>query len=468
VGFVPTYKHFSGFGLFLLPSRIHARPPAANANRWALFFSITTILDITMIIFPHFLPLSTTILYECLTTLDNIAACFPDISNYPIDFETPNKPLFPEEMLIEEELLIDRDVKAALEVRKSFYNAIKSNQILTLDQIFHSKWATFGSDKIDDDVQKVNIFPLLQFKSTFGYFNLLVLQFIYQSSLEDVMLFIQLPNSQWAQVALAHDLSYKSTERIVRIASEKPIVLRVLLFPTPTKNLGSIIFHGKSGILHRPIIRFDDQEDSFDPLSSLPIMPIRWIDSNKSEKWEESEEYVLSIPQTPTENLPLDEIFLDIFETEKTLIGAEKDARQIIYSIFEQTKKCLSDPEALADLWSDLDIVANVIEITSAASATGLWLIKLIHKTKKERELSSTNKLVDYYHEIVETLISFFEKVPKARLYEISEATKIPKSILKHLLKGLCFEHEPTCFWKPPSIDENLIQEAIAQKSNKK
>jgi DNA recombination protein RmuC len=36
VGFVPTYKHFSGFGLFLLPSRIHARPPAANANRWAL------------------------------------------------------------------------------------------------------------------------------------------------------------------------------------------------------------------------------------------------------------------------------------------------------------------------------------------------------------------------------------------------------------------------------------------------
>jgi hypothetical protein len=37
VGFVPTYKHFSGFGFFLLSKRIHARPPAANANRWAAY-----------------------------------------------------------------------------------------------------------------------------------------------------------------------------------------------------------------------------------------------------------------------------------------------------------------------------------------------------------------------------------------------------------------------------------------------
>ena len=33
VGFVPTYKHFSGFGFFLLSERISSRPPAANANR---------------------------------------------------------------------------------------------------------------------------------------------------------------------------------------------------------------------------------------------------------------------------------------------------------------------------------------------------------------------------------------------------------------------------------------------------
>jgi hypothetical protein len=34
VGFCAFYKHFSGFGFFLLPSIIHARPHAGNANRW--------------------------------------------------------------------------------------------------------------------------------------------------------------------------------------------------------------------------------------------------------------------------------------------------------------------------------------------------------------------------------------------------------------------------------------------------
>jgi len=35
-GFCCTYgKHFSGFEFFLLPNRIHARPSASNANRWA-------------------------------------------------------------------------------------------------------------------------------------------------------------------------------------------------------------------------------------------------------------------------------------------------------------------------------------------------------------------------------------------------------------------------------------------------
>ncbi|MBI5965215.1 MAG: hypothetical protein HY863_17185 [Chloroflexi bacterium] len=36
VGFCGTLRveHFSGFGLFLLSSRIHARPSAGNAIRW--------------------------------------------------------------------------------------------------------------------------------------------------------------------------------------------------------------------------------------------------------------------------------------------------------------------------------------------------------------------------------------------------------------------------------------------------
>jgi len=33
LGFCGIFKHFSGFEFFLLPSRVHARPAAANAIR---------------------------------------------------------------------------------------------------------------------------------------------------------------------------------------------------------------------------------------------------------------------------------------------------------------------------------------------------------------------------------------------------------------------------------------------------
>ena len=36
-GFCGIFEHFSGFEFFLLPSRVHARPTASNANRWAAF-----------------------------------------------------------------------------------------------------------------------------------------------------------------------------------------------------------------------------------------------------------------------------------------------------------------------------------------------------------------------------------------------------------------------------------------------
>jgi len=33
VGLGAVYKHFSGFGFFLLPNIVHAHPHATNANR---------------------------------------------------------------------------------------------------------------------------------------------------------------------------------------------------------------------------------------------------------------------------------------------------------------------------------------------------------------------------------------------------------------------------------------------------
>jgi hypothetical protein len=36
VGFCGIFEHFPRFEFFLLPSIVHARPHAGNANRWAL------------------------------------------------------------------------------------------------------------------------------------------------------------------------------------------------------------------------------------------------------------------------------------------------------------------------------------------------------------------------------------------------------------------------------------------------
>src|SRR5262245_46887195 len=35
-GFCGTFEHFSRFELFLFPNRIHTRPSASNADRWAV------------------------------------------------------------------------------------------------------------------------------------------------------------------------------------------------------------------------------------------------------------------------------------------------------------------------------------------------------------------------------------------------------------------------------------------------
>jgi hypothetical protein len=37
VGFCRIFKHFSGFGFFLLSGIFHARPQTTNANRWVAF-----------------------------------------------------------------------------------------------------------------------------------------------------------------------------------------------------------------------------------------------------------------------------------------------------------------------------------------------------------------------------------------------------------------------------------------------
>lgn len=41
-----NFEHFAkgGFEFFLLPIRVHARPPAGNASRWAIPYEVKVIL----------------------------------------------------------------------------------------------------------------------------------------------------------------------------------------------------------------------------------------------------------------------------------------------------------------------------------------------------------------------------------------------------------------------------------------
>ncbi|MBK7452917.1 MAG: hypothetical protein IPJ46_04105 [Anaerolineales bacterium] len=45
-GFCGIFEHFSGFEFSLLPSRVHARPSASNANRWAFSVKLSDTTEI--------------------------------------------------------------------------------------------------------------------------------------------------------------------------------------------------------------------------------------------------------------------------------------------------------------------------------------------------------------------------------------------------------------------------------------
>ena len=48
VGLCAVYKHFSGFGFFLLTGIYLARPHTTNANRWAFILQIVVVSLITV------------------------------------------------------------------------------------------------------------------------------------------------------------------------------------------------------------------------------------------------------------------------------------------------------------------------------------------------------------------------------------------------------------------------------------
>lgn len=154
--------------------------------------------------------------------------------------------------------------------------------------------------------------------------------------------------------------------------------------------------------------------------------------------------YILSQDETQTmEQVPDFHAWLDGYQN--FIEQLEKDTSQLTQS-----------EKGAADILSILDIAANLIEVGAAAGGIGLWLIKKL--IEKRRSQSAHNPLIDAYTQQAEIILKFFEKVPKARIAEISAGTTIRKENLLYFLKSMSFAHEPACFWKPPVVPKKLVK----------
>ncbi len=140
------------------------------------------------------------------------------------------------------------------------------------------------------------------------------------------------------------------------------------------------------------------------------------------------------------------------------------DYRYFTKAISRETERAAQGQAGLSDILSLLDIAANVIEVVGAAGGVSLWLTRKL----LERRRQSSNPLINTYVGQAERILEFFEKVPEARINDISRGTEIPKNNLVYFLKSLGFEHEPTCYWHPPNIPQELLKPAIASAETKR
>ncbi len=142
-----------------------------------------------------------------------------------------------------------------------------------------------------------------------------------------------------------------------------------------------------------------------------------------------------------------------------------------VRGVEEDIKRSQKGEGGLSGVLDTLGIVANLIEVGTATGVFSLWIIrKLIrrrHSPNEGRE-DEENPLIQLYISEVEKICDFFERVNKSRISEISNFTGISKEKLQHMLKGLSFEHEPACFWHPPTIDPLILKNTLKERNSRK
>lgn len=181
----------------------------------------------------------------------------------------------------------------------------------------------------------------------------------------------------------------------------------------------------------------------------------------------ESEEKTILIHALDSEVRPLqytgDEHPIKDFKELSELVSQYKEYQKFNRNFYDElnknTRLLTQGLDGLSDIAYILDIAANAIEIGTAAGGISIWLIKKI--LTKQRQQKGNNYFVKEHINRVESVVDYFEKVPKSRIAEISAGTGISKEKLSPILTALSFEHEPACFWKPPTINKELLKPAL-------
>ena len=134
---------------------------------------------------------------------------------------------------------------------------------------------------------------------------------------------------------------------------------------------------------------------------------------------------------------------------------AKRELDAIMGEVRCEVRERLSDPDAIRDA---LSLVADGIAVAGFTYQAILLIVDMIRKKRFERASGSLSRLAD---EQTSALIRFFKHTSRARIAEISAATKIPRQRVIYFMKGLGFEHDPPCFWHPPTIEEEVSRRAI-------
>ena len=124
--------------------------------------------------------------------------------------------------------------------------------------------------------------------------------------------------------------------------------------------------------------------------------------------------------------------------------------------LVKEIKNVLNNPEKIAEIVVELAL-DSALGLLSIFFSRWLWLLLLFHsKELNKRRLEK--HLLAIVSSDIDKVCSYYSVVPKSRIGEISSATGIPKGRLQKLLPAVQFEHEPTCFWKPPKLKLSFFQ----------